>query len=144
MTNIDYKLTTQWCDIDDCFVTSSEVYDTVKGVGETKEEAIQVFYELLEIHLQAEREGRLIKRPGRPAKENVRLSCNIPVATKAFIDEKAKERNVNQALIIQEAIEHYQRYLDGGCNADKLALDIAEVLQHYGINTLKSAKESSS
>jgi len=136
MTNIDHEIKVNWSEEDDCFIAISEHYDTVIGVGDTKDEAKEVYLELLNEHLKAQQEGRLIKRPGRPAKNNIKLSCNIPENIKTFIDSEASKRGLNQADIIIEAIQLYQSYTNNQKNIETFAQDIIKVFKNYEIKNI--------
>lgn len=50
-----------WSDNDDCYICESDDYPDVIGIGDTEEESIRIYSELLEDYLIDEREGRLIK-----------------------------------------------------------------------------------
>ena len=110
MNNLNLKI--YWSDEDESYICECDEYPTVGGVGETKKEAEKIFYELLEGHKIAEKEGRLLKnKGGRPKKNNVRLSYNVPADVKAFIELEALKEGLNQGALIERMVSFYKSSL---------------------------------
>jgi predicted RNase H-like HicB family nuclease len=87
---------------ENAFVVSSPLFDRVVGVGETKDEAWEVFTKMLDETYVAYLEGRLVgyEKRGRPAKHNVQFHAQIKPEVKNLINEKAKVFGVSQGEVI--------------------------------------------
>lgn len=104
----DLPLNVVWDDEDECYIVTCEKYESVIGTGDTKDEAVKVFYELLEDWLKPDKPRIEAKnKGGRPKKSNVRLSVNVLPLTKANISYLAIEKKVNQGLILDEIVNFY-------------------------------------
>jgi len=98
-----------WSKEDDCFICQGKEYTDIIGIGETEEEAIKVYYELLKNYLKDKRENKLIKnKGGRPKKSNAKLVYNVPHQIKAFIEMEAARNEVNQGAIVEKIVKFYQ------------------------------------
>lgn len=84
------------------FVVQSPIFDRVIGVGDTEEEAWQLFGELLDETYVAYLEGNLVgyEKRGRPAKHNVEFHAQVKPEVKALINEKAKAFGISQGEVI--------------------------------------------
>jgi len=98
-----------WSNEDDCFICKGIEYTEVIGIGESEEEAIQIFYELLEEYLKDKKENKLIKnKGGRPRKQNAKLVYNVPQEIKVFIELEAVRNEENQGAIVEKIVKFYQ------------------------------------
>jgi hypothetical protein len=104
--NNDIQLAVYWSDEDSCYLAKSSDYLRVTGIGETREEAVKIFYELLKDWLNPNRPIK--NKGGRPSKNNVRLSCNLSKDIKAYIDFMSTEKGVNQGTFLEEMVKFYQ------------------------------------
>jgi len=98
-----------WSSEDNCFICKCKKYPDVIGIGETEEEAVNIFFELLEEYLKDKKQDKLIKnKGGRPKKTNAKLVYNVPQEIKAFIELEATRNDVNQGVIVEKIIKFYQ------------------------------------
>ena len=69
-----------------------------------EKEAEQCYYELLEEYNKAVK-----NKCGRPRKTNTKLTYNVPVEVKAFIELEAL-RLVNQGVIVEKIVNFYKKH----------------------------------
>jgi predicted RNase H-like HicB family nuclease len=96
----------------DCFVAESPLLDRVIGTGETADEALTVFEEMLEDFFPHLKSGNVIgyNRVGRPAKPGlVQLSCKPKAETQAFVNQLAGELDLSQGEVIDYLCFWYQK-----------------------------------
>jgi len=94
---------------DNCFICKSNEFPDVIGVGETEEEAVQIYYKILEEYLKNLKNNKLVKnKGGRPKKANTKLVYNVPFEIKAFIELEAVRNDVNQGVIVEKIVKFYQ------------------------------------
>ena len=98
-----------WSEEDDCFICKGIEYPDVIGIGETENEAIQTYYEILDDYIKAKKEDKLIKnKGGRPRKTNSKLVYNVPFEIKAFIELEAARNDVKQGVIVEKIVNFYK------------------------------------
>lgn len=69
---------TVWSDEDESFVTQSPLVNHVIAIGDTEEEALELFDDMVTEHIKAYKEGRVGKPVmGRPSKGKVRIDIEI-------------------------------------------------------------------
>jgi len=103
-------LNVYWSNEDNCFLCQSNEHPDVVGIGNTKDEAIQIYYELLENYLDAEKKSRLIKnKGGRPKKSNTKINYNVSFNVRAFIELEAIRNDVNQGVMLEKIVDFYQK-----------------------------------
>ena len=94
---------------DDCYVCKSNEFSDVIGIGDTEDEAIKTYYEILEEYLKDLKNNKSVKnKGGRPKKTNAKLLYNVPHEIKAFIEAEAVINDVNQGVIVERTVKFYQ------------------------------------
>lgn len=107
----DLTVTTKWSKWDDCFITACKEYNSM-GVGETEEESVECFYELVGYEIDAEKRGKLASRPkkiGRPKKDNEKLAVNVSRKVKFLLGLMAEERNTNIGQVVNDLVIAYAK-----------------------------------
>ncbi len=98
-----------WSNEDNCFICKGIESPDVIGIGESGEEAVKTYYELLEDYLKDKKADRLIKnKGGRPKKLNAKLTYNVPIGIKTFIELEAARNEVNQGVIVEKIVKFYR------------------------------------
>lgn len=95
-----------WSEEDQSFICQSSLYPDIIGIGDTDGEARQVYYELLEDYFESCKPAN--NKGGRPKKTNTKLTYNVPVEIKAFIELEALRNNINQGLVIEKIVNFYR------------------------------------
>ncbi len=93
-----------WSDDNDCYVVESPLFDRIAGVGDTPEQAQNVFERLLDDGYLAYLEGRVpgYDKPGRPSKGAISVSFRLQPDTKESLGQLAKALECSQG----EAIDY--------------------------------------
>lgn len=108
-SKIDNSYSVFWSEDDNCFICQGKKQPDVIGIGETEEEAVKTYFELLEEYLKDNKIRNLAKRKGgRPKKSNAKLVYNVPHEIKAFIELEAARNEVNQGVIVEKIVKFYQ------------------------------------
>lgn len=90
-----------WSDEDECFITTSPLFEAVIGAGDTEKESKREFDDLLSDAYEAYLEGRLnYERVGRPAKHRIALNTDVMQQTKESIKIMAQELDCSQGEVI--------------------------------------------
>lgn len=105
-TQLNENLNIYWSEEDNSFICQNNAYPDIIGVGDTEAEAKQVYYELLENYFKNQKLTK--KKGGRPKKTNTKLTYNVPVEIKAFIELEALRTNTNQGVIIEKIVNFYK------------------------------------
>ncbi len=97
---------------DDDYIAKHPNWDTVAGVGNTPEEAIQLFKELLNEAWKSLVAGRTHPeskpKVGRPALGRDNFNMRLLPSAKAFLKQIAKEQNVSVGVLIEQfLVEKY-------------------------------------
>lgn len=104
-TQLNNSLNIYWSEEDDCFICQDNIHPDIIGVGDTEAEAKQVYYELLEEYFKTAPKNK----GGRPRKTNTKLTYNVPVEIKAFIELEALKQNINQGAVIEKIVNFYKK-----------------------------------
>ena len=107
-TQLNENLNIYWSDEDNCFICHDNIHPDIIGVGETESEARQVYYELLDDYLKEHKPVKKNKG-GRPKKANTKLTYNVSVDVKAFIELESLRENTNQGIIIEKIVNFYKK-----------------------------------
>lgn len=93
-----------WSDDHDCYIVESPLFDRIAGVGDTPEQAQDVFERLLDDGYLAYLEGRVpgYDKPGRPSKGAISVSFRLQPDTKESLAQLAKTLECSQG----EAIDY--------------------------------------
>lgn len=92
---------TYWSGEDDCYVTRSPLFDRIAGVGETRDEARNVFEELLDTAFsELEKDNVLGYRKGRPAKGYVNIHCQVPEEVRDELNLLGEKFGISQGEVI--------------------------------------------
>jgi predicted RNase H-like HicB family nuclease len=92
------------------YIVESPLFAGCTGVGDTEEEARQIFDDLLSDAYQAYLEGRVpgYARPGRPAKGAVPFNSNIKPESKELIQRLADEIGCSLGEAVDYLSFHYK------------------------------------
>lgn len=101
-----------WSDEDECFVVESPLFETIAGVGLTKNDSMQVFENLLDDAYEDYLEGRVpgYDKPGRPAKGQVALNADVKPETKQLIKSLAKSFDCSQGEVLDYLAFAYEKH----------------------------------
>jgi predicted RNase H-like HicB family nuclease len=105
-TQLQENLNIYWSDEDNCYICTSNLYPDIIGIGDSEKEARQVYYELLEDYLKEHKPGK--NKGGRPKKANAKLTYNVSVEVKAFIELEALREDINQGAVIEKIVNFYK------------------------------------
>lgn len=89
------------------FVVRSILCPDILGVGETQEEAWQIFHELLDDYFDDIKANRPMKGPGRPTKGKVRLHAQIDPDIKKAVDKVAIAYKISQGEVIELMVSNW-------------------------------------
>lgn len=114
---------TYWSDDNGCFVTESPLFDRIAGIGETSEESLQMFVDMLDDTYNDVVNGRMrgVTKRGRPMKEGVRLNASIRPSVKESLEEVSKEFDISLGDAIAVAVGHYVATRDSLPTAQEIA-----------------------
>jgi len=100
----------RWDHEDDCYIVWSPLFEPLIGVGDSGEEAEQVFLDLLDDAYKAYLEGRLAgyDKVGRPSKGGTPLNIDVKPNTKEYIAELSSHMNISRGEVIDYLVAYFQ------------------------------------
>jgi len=105
-TQLQENLNIHWSKEDDCYICVDNLRPDIVGIGDSEAEARQVYYELLEDYLKEHKPSK--NKGGRPRKANTKLTYNVSVDVKAFIELEALREDINQGAVIEKIVNFYK------------------------------------
>jgi hypothetical protein len=97
----------RWDEKEKCFIVQSPLYDALKGIAETKEEAWEIFEDFLDDAYTSYLEGRLggmYAQRGRPAKNRVNVNAQVKPETRDEVKALAAELGCSQGEVIDYVV----------------------------------------
>ena len=104
-TQLNENLNIYWSEEDNCYICQDNAHPDIIGIGDTEAEARQVYYELFDIYIKEHKTTK--NKGGRPKKTNTKITYNVPVDIKAFIELEALRNDVNQGIIVEKIVKFY-------------------------------------
>lgn len=91
-----------WSKQDDCFVVRSPSFDNIAGTGETAQEAVAMFQDMLDDWYPSITEGRVVgyDKAGRPLKGGVALNCLVKPETKQRLERLTKRLGMSYGEVV--------------------------------------------
>jgi|LakMenEpi03Aug12_release.lakeMendotaPanAssembly.Ray.scaffolds.fasta_scaffold167775_3 predicted RNase H-like HicB family nuclease len=137
-----------WSPDDEAFVVESSLFDSLAGVGDTEEEAMQSFEDLLSDAFEAFHQGRVPKdKAGRPSKNTLPLNTDVKPETKEYIASLAKAYGCSQGEAIDFMALFHEKKVETGLKTksrspSKTIKAMGELIKSLEIaqNELKKAK----
>lgn len=102
-----------WSPDDEAFVVESSLFESLAGVGDTEEEAMQSFEDLLSDAFEAFHQGRVPRdKAGRPSKNTVPLNTDVKPETKEYIASLANAYGCSQGEAIDFVVLFHEKKVD--------------------------------
>lgn len=104
---------------EDGYIVESPLSNKIAGVGDTPEEAWQLFNEILEQSYQLYKQGKfqLNTHPGRPKQGKTRLYADVKPEVKEDIAAIAKEIGISSGEVVEYLYMLYQSQRPQGSRA---------------------------
>ena len=101
---------TRWSDEDEAYIAESPLADTIGGVGDTPEEAMEVHKRFVEGEYLAYLENKhaVYNKRGRPSKGKIKVSLDIRPDLREAIKAMAAEFGISQGEVLEYLHARYQ------------------------------------
>jgi len=122
-----------WSKQDDSFVVCSPLFDNIAGTGETAQEAMEMFQDMLDDWYPSIAEGKVTgyDKAGRPMKGGIALNCLVRPENKKELGRLAKRLGISHGAVVDYLLFFYQVNKDAPFQQTphrKLAIYIADLV----------------